>query len=207
MPNINTDSRYLHPLLLDNLPAILNAIQQKLPAGITAKVISIHRTPAQQFELFKQGRTFNGTKWEVISPGKIVTTKDGFVNKSRHNYLPSTAMDIGLFQAGKYLGNSPHYKKVKLGANLFGFTWGGIWSSPHDEPHIEIPLSKFRFQSIEKDNGYIWQTYLAKDGTYTHSLDGIFGQNSINALQQSTGQTERNVAAWDILFNKYGANL
>ena len=202
MPNYNRDPRYLHPLLRDNLPAMLNTIQAKLPTGVTAKVISIHRTPAEQFELYKQGRTFNGTAWKVT--GSIVTSKDGFVNKSRHNYLPSTAFDIGLFKDGKYLANSAYYKKVELGANLMGFTWGGTWTTPHDEPHIEIPLARFALQSIEKDNGLIWQKYLAKDGTYTRSQDGIFGQHSIDALVASTGQTERNVAAWDILFGKYG---
>jgi len=75
------------------------------------------------------------------------------------------------------------------------FTWGGTWTSPQDEPHIEIPLDRFSLQSMEKDNGLIWQTYLAADGTYTRPMDDIFGARSIEALLASTGQTERNVAA------------
>jgi hypothetical protein len=204
MPNYNRDSRYMHPLLRDNLDAMLKTIQDKLPADIKAKVISIHRTPAEQFEIFKKGRTFNGTKWEVT--GTVFTSKDGYINKSRHNYLPATAFDIGLFKGTAYLPSNAGYKKVELGAKLMDFTWGGTWVSPHDEPHIEIPLPKFELQSIEKDNGLIWQRYLKKDGTYNGALDGIFGPRSIDALKASTNETERNVAAWDILFDKHGPN-
>ena len=48
-------------------------------------VIHGHRTPDEQYELYKQGRT---------KPGNIVTYKDGTKNPSRHNFMPSTAVDV-----------------------------------------------------------------------------------------------------------------
>jgi len=47
MPHYNRDPRYMHPLLRNNLTAMLNIIQQNIPAEITTKIISIHRTPAE----------------------------------------------------------------------------------------------------------------------------------------------------------------
>jgi peptidoglycan LD-endopeptidase CwlK len=195
------DPKYLHPLLGNQLPAILDAIKAKLPAGHSARMISAHRTPADQFELFKKGRTFKNGAW--VKTGSVVTFKDGHINLSRHNYLPCTAVDIGIFNGNKYLDNSPLYKKVKEGTKL-GFEWGGDWARFKDQPHLEIPLASFFKGSIQKDNGCIWQTYLKLAGTYTGELDGIFGEGSAKALKAATGETERNLKAWDILFAKFG---
>jgi peptidoglycan L-alanyl-D-glutamate endopeptidase CwlK len=203
MENYNRDPKYLHPILRNKLTAMIEAIQAKLPSGISVRVISIHRTPSEQFEIFKKGRSFIGGKWIVV--GTTFTKIDGIATKSRHNYLPSTAVDFGLFDAqGKYLGESPHYNWIGEGAKVAGLTWGGNWTGFVDKPHIEIPVSKF-FGSIEKDNGLLWQKYLQMDGSYTKSMDGLFGPGSIEALYQSTGERERNVKAWDILWAKHGA--
>jgi len=191
--------KYAHPFIQDNLHDILAAIQSKMPAGITCKVISVHRTPADQFELFKQGRAFKNGKWTVVNKSQVVTGKDGFINKSRHNYLPATAFDIGLFDsAGKYLPDSPHYKHIKAG-EAFGFDWGGDWTTLVDQPHLEITPAKFFQKNIEKDNGFVWQALLIKAGTYHDAHDGIFGQHSLDALKAATGETERNMKAWDKL--------
>ena len=96
------ESKYLHPLLQRDLTVILNAIQAKLPGGIKAKMISAHRTPADQFTLYKKGRTMQNDVWTKTGP--TVTNADGFNKKSRHNYLPSTAFDVGLFGAGDARG-------------------------------------------------------------------------------------------------------
>ena len=60
---IDRDPKYLHPLLRMQAQALLTAIGNALPTGMTARVISLHRTPAEQFELFKKGRVFQGGKW------------------------------------------------------------------------------------------------------------------------------------------------
>jgi peptidoglycan LD-endopeptidase CwlK len=44
-----------------------------------------HRTPQEQNELYQKGRT---------TLGDIVTYKDGFINKSKHNESPSLAVDF-----------------------------------------------------------------------------------------------------------------
>lgn len=195
------EPRYLHPYISGRLKRILEAINSKLPAGHVAKLVSAHRTPDDQFKLFKQGRVFRNGSW--IKVGAVVTNLDGFVKCSRHNNLPCTALDVGIFKANNYLGDSPLYKFVKEGIK-FGLDWGGNWTRFRDEPHLEMPPSLFFKNSLEKDQGFVWQTYLKKAGTYDGNMDGIFGTKSIDALKAATGQDRRNLAAWDILYNQFG---
>ena len=195
------DPKYLHPYIHTRLQAILDSIIAKLPANHTAKLISAHRTPADQFELYKQGRVFRNGSW--VQVGDVVTHLDGFVKLSRHNYLGCTAFDVGLFEGNAYLGNSPLYKHVREGVKQ-GFEWGGDWVRFKDRPHLEIPSTQFFKNSIQRDSGLVWQQYLVKAGTYTKSLDGIFGTESHKALKAATGEDTRNMAAWDKLFARFG---
>ncbi len=195
------DPKYLHPYIAVRLKQIMEAIQEKLPATHSPKLISAHRTPSDQFELFKKGRTFRNGGWVKI--GSVVTNLDGFIKRSRHNYLPCTAFDTGLFSNGKYVPETPLYKHIKQGVKL-GMDWGGNWVSFKDQPHLEIPTSKFFKTNIEKDSGLIWQKYLVKAGTYAGVLDGIFGPKSLAALKAATNENDRNLAAWDKLFARFG---
>lgn len=193
--------KYLHPYISARLKPILDVINAKLPVGHTAKLVSAYRTPADQFEIFKKGRVFKNGSW--VKTGQTFTDKDGFVKLSRHNYLPCTAFDTGIFKGAAYLGDSPFYKHIKEGMRS-GMDWGGNWTSLVDQPHLEIPASKFFKSNIEKDCGLIWQKYLVKAGTYSKALDGIFGPASLEALKEATGETERNMVAWDKLFAQFG---
>jgi peptidoglycan L-alanyl-D-glutamate endopeptidase CwlK len=195
------DPKYLHPYIHTRLQTILDSINAKLPVNHSAKMISAHRTPADQFELFKQGRVFRNGSW--VKVGNVVTHLDGFVKLSRHNYLGGTAFDIGIFDGNTYLGNSKHYKHVREGVKQ-GLEWGGDWVTFKDQPHLEIPSSLFFKNNIQKDCGLIWQQYLKKAGTYTKSLDGIFGIESHKALKAATGEDTRNMKAWDKLFDRFG---
>lgn len=195
------EPKYLHPYIAARLPQILNAINTKLPAGHVAKLVSAHRTPHDQFNLFKQGRIFRNGSW--VKTGPVVTHLDGFVKKSRHNNLPCTAIDVGIFKNNIYLGDSPLYKHVKEGTK-FGLDWGGSWARFKDMPHLEMPTALFFKGSLEKDQGYVWQTYLHKAGTYVGAMDGIFGTNSILSLKKATGEEQRNLKAWDKLYNLFG---
>jgi hypothetical protein len=195
------DTKYIHPFIARQLPAILAAINAKLPAGHIAKAISIHRTPADQFALFKQGRTFRNGSW--VKTGAVVTNLDGYIKTSRHNNMPATAMDIGIFNGAAYLGDSPHYKHVKEGKK-FGLEWGGDWTGFVDRPHLEIPANKLFKSNLAKDSGYIWQQYLKKAGTYNGELDGIFGPGSLKALKDATGESDRTLKAWDKLYAQFG---
>ena len=209
MPSVERDRKYLHPMLREQDAQLKADIVRRLPEGMTARVISMHRTPARQFELFKQGREFRNGKWVVVDRAQVVTDKDGFVNVSRHNMLPCTALDIGLFSVDssgreRYLEDSPHYRKIGPAALALGFDWGGNWTTLVDQPHVEIqPLRCFQ-RSLVKDIGLQWQRYLRVAGTYRGALDGIFGQKSTAALVAATGFAARDTDAWDALFTHFG---
>jgi peptidoglycan L-alanyl-D-glutamate endopeptidase CwlK len=54
-----------------------------------------HRTPREQFVLYQKGRKYDviDRKWNIVDPSKVVTYKDGYINKSMHNHNPSRAVD------------------------------------------------------------------------------------------------------------------
>lgn len=198
------DIKYIHPFIATQLDDILTAIQQQLPPSFVCKLLSAHRTPEDQLKLFKQGREFKNSVWRIVDKSKIVTYKDGYVNLSRHNYLPCTSIDIGIFDKnGNYQSSDKLYRAVSAGKSC-GLDWGGDWQTLIDTPHLEIPSSVFFQKNIQKDNGYIWQQYLVAAGTYKGVLDGIFGPKSITALAEATEESTRTMAAWDKLYEKYG---
>lgn len=61
-----------------------------------------YRSPETQFEIFKEGRKFDGKEWIIDKPGLVKTYKDGYYTKSKHNFYPSLAVD---FYA--YIENKP----------------------------------------------------------------------------------------------------
>ena len=93
--------------LLPKIQPYARALVTKAAAnGITIKVISGLRTYEEQNDLDAQGRT---------KPGKIVTNARG--GYSNHNF--GIAFDIGVFEGGSYLDESPKYKAVGvLGADF-----------------------------------------------------------------------------------------
>ncbi|MBS0658083.1 MAG: M15 family metallopeptidase [Verrucomicrobia bacterium] len=186
-----------------NLPAICDSIRAALPPGWTVKAVSVHRTPAQQFEIFKKGRVFRNGSW--VKVGTTYTTLDGYTKRSRHNTLPATACDIGLFRPdGSYLSSGPEENKIELGANDFGLTWGGSWPGFVDKPHLEVPLEQLFKRSLLHDEALQWQKYLWVSGQYTGMLDGIFGPKSLAALKAATGYDDRTPEAWRKLFETHG---
>lgn len=196
------DPQYLHPYLYHRFEKILLAIQSRLPTGHTAKIIATHRSPEDQFLLFKQGRTFRNGSW--VRTGAIVTQLDGFVKKSRHNGLPATAFDTGIFSNNVYLTDARLYQYVAEGIKE-GLAWGGQWKgSLIDRPHLEMPPSLLFKGDLIRDAAWLWQAYLVRSGKYTGAHDGYFGPLSQKALLQVTGERERNIKAWSFLFRTYG---
>ena len=102
------------------------------------------RTADEQFELWKQGRTFKGGKWAVT--GKIVTKCDGMRLLSKHQY--AEAVDVFAFVNGK-LSYDPVHLALIAGAVIseansrnIPIRWGGTFGSREfkgwDMPHFEI---------------------------------------------------------------------
>jgi peptidoglycan LD-endopeptidase CwlK len=100
-------------------------INQAAEIGITIKVLSGHRTYAEQERLYAQGRTTSGPK--------VTNSRGGYSN---HNF--GIAFDIGVFENGKYLEESPKYKVVGALGMKIGLEWGGTWKSFVDEPHYQL---------------------------------------------------------------------
>jgi peptidoglycan L-alanyl-D-glutamate endopeptidase CwlK len=99
-----------------------------LGSGVTARILSGTRTYAEQNALYSQGRDGH--------PGKVVTKAKG--GESNHNF--GIAWDIGLFDKGKYLEDSPLYAKAGpiVLAAATGVEWGGNWKSIVDQPHYQL---------------------------------------------------------------------
>lgn len=93
--------------------------------GVVIKFISGTRTYTEQDALFAQGRT--------KFPGPIVTRARG--GQSNHNF--GVAWDIGIFDGGKYVPESPLYRKAGDIGKSLGLEWGGDWKSIQDEPHFQ----------------------------------------------------------------------
>jgi peptidoglycan L-alanyl-D-glutamate endopeptidase CwlK len=98
------------------------------------------RTAAEQFELYKVGRSLVNGVWTVT--GKTVTNLDGINKKSNHNYSPSKAIDIAPFPINwndisgfKKLAQVVKAAMVTVGVDL---QWGGDWKKFIDYPHYEL---------------------------------------------------------------------
>jgi peptidoglycan L-alanyl-D-glutamate endopeptidase CwlK len=117
----------LHPVAQKWARAFLQAItdSNRLPEGVTVRIISGNRTWAEQDALFAQGRT---------KPGNVVTNARG--GQSNHNF--GIAWDIGIFINGKYQPSSPWYDVVGEIGEGIGLEWGGRWTSIQDKPHYQV---------------------------------------------------------------------
>jgi len=117
--------RNIATLLPQVQPLARALIESAAAIGIAIKVISGTRTYDEQNALFEQGRS---------KPGRIVTNARG--GYSNHNF--GIAFDIGVFEGGRYLGESPAYKAVGAIGMKLGLEWGGNWKSIQDEPHFQL---------------------------------------------------------------------
>ncbi len=101
-------------------------MRRVLAAGIPARILSGTRTYAEQDVLYRKGRFGDAAS--------IVTNaRGGFSN---HNF--GIAWDIGIFDHGKYLGNSPLYRQAAAVGKAPGIEWGGDWTSFVDLPHYQL---------------------------------------------------------------------
>jgi peptidoglycan LD-endopeptidase CwlK len=101
---------------------------RRLGTGIVVKIIAGTRSYAEQEALYAEGRT---------APGVIVTNAPA--GYSNHNF--GIAFDVGIFNGGLYLGDSPLYVQVGHMGRDLGLEWGGDWTSFPDEPHFQLSSS------------------------------------------------------------------
>lgn len=135
-PTANAGSVQLDSRSEKNIASLLPKAQAEarrflaaiIAAGIEARIISGNRTWAEQDALYDQGRT---------KPGKVVTNAPG--GYSNHNF--GIAWDIGIFEGGKYVEESPKYAQAGIIAKEMDLEWGGDWHSIRDEPHFQIRTS------------------------------------------------------------------
>lgn len=145
MPSFGKKSKNLLATCHPDIQAVCNDAITRIDFSISYG----HRTPDEQMKLFKKGRIFDRGKW--IKGKGTVTDKDGTIRKSKHNYMPSLAVDIlpypfngwkDLDQFHK-LKNEIFISAEKLGIKL---VWGADWDGDgniaehtlQDYPHFEL---------------------------------------------------------------------
>ena len=113
----------LHPTAQE---AARRFLRQVLDAGITVRILSGTRTYAEQNNLFRIGR-FGDTR------PKVTNSRGG---QSNHNF--GIAWDVGIFDDGRYLTDSPLYRRAAEIGLSPGLEWGGNWISFKDTPHYQV---------------------------------------------------------------------
>lgn len=205
MPSFAKNFDLLHPLLLAGVKEITNQVNARLPEGTIVRAISGHRTPSEQFEIFKKGREFREGHW--VATGGTYTNKNGFDFLSHHNYLPSLAVDFGMFKPGgtheTYIEDGNEYRLIGPIAESLGFEWGGRWTKPFDPGHVQVSINRLFGQSAVRGCAAVWQEMLKELGNYQYEVDGYFGSESSKALLSCVGETARSPEAYLKLLAKY----
>lgn len=137
----------LHPEFRPLAQSILTHVAHLCAlSGCKWSIASGFRDPEKQWELYKKGRKQVGVDWVRIQGQSVVTN-------ARPDQTPhcitlqgkpaSCAVDIALLQDGKYLPDKdPRWGIIGAAIGLSGATssvsWGGMFSSIRDFPHIEL---------------------------------------------------------------------
>ena len=108
--------------------------------GYYLKIECSYRSPQEQFELFKQGRELGSIGWSVVDKLKVVTNDDGTIKKSPHNYNPSRAIDVSVWnnQTGKVNWKTIVFSPLENIAKRYNLVWGGDFKSIKDYDHLEV---------------------------------------------------------------------
>lgn len=119
-------------------PLVLRLIEDCSRAGIDLLITCTYRSPAEQAELYAQGR---------VAPGPIVT--NARPGQSTHNHseagIPaSLAVDVVPMRLGKpvWSAKDPIWLEVGKIGRAAGLSWAGDWTSFREFPHFEHPQAK-----------------------------------------------------------------
>mgnify|MGYP001558461386 FL=1 len=119
------------PVLREAWPRIKAEYERRHP-GRVMSLSHVDRTPAEQLNLFCIGRT---------EPGDRVTYRDGYNNLSKHNAIPSQAIDVFVKVGGKTDWGEEVVKDIGEIIFHLGYsgelTWGGSWRKT-DMYHVEV---------------------------------------------------------------------
>lgn len=124
----------------DSWEEIKNQFFQVSP-GHYLILTTVYRSPQEQFDLFKKGRTMDSQgHWIVQDKDAIVTNVDGYKIVGAHNYMPSRAIDVAVVdnQTGKTIWQDSLYYPLLEIAKSVDLESGGSWTSIKDWPHIQI---------------------------------------------------------------------
>jgi len=111
--------------------------------GWKIKITHTHRTPEEQFILYKKGRKYNRDtkRWVVDDRRKKVTNRDGYERLSDHNKYPSLAFDVAIKDPNlDYVWNNtlPQWKYMEPMAKKYGVLNGSNWKAFTDMPHFYV---------------------------------------------------------------------
>lgn len=142
MPNFS----HLSKQRLEQCHPDLQILMNEVILQIDISILHGYRSPETQFEIFKKGRKLVDGKW--IKTGKTFTQLDGFKKKSKHNSIPSLAVDVAPYPVNwKEIDRfkttaiiiKQIYKTLKDAGKIESdIVWGGDWDSFKDYPHWEI---------------------------------------------------------------------
>lgn len=169
----------LHPDLRVRVESVAREHQAEHPDRALC-LIWAHRTPAEQAAEFAKGFTgINGrTLWGL------------------HNYLPSLAADLWVYEDGRrdhvltegrppkedgatlrLLGKVwPFYQAMGAIARRYGLEWGGDWQGLRDGPHVQLSRPD-RLRAL--------QSALAARGFSPGPVDGEWGPKTARALESA----------------------
>jgi len=128
---------------------------------IDFSIIFGHRPMEEQFDLYKQGRSYKNGKWVITDKTKVVTNIDGYRIQGKHNLDPSEAVDIMIYTPSHDdLAWDPEHlshvagvviavadRLLQEGRIAHRIRWGGNWDGDGiilrdqrlmDRPHFEI---------------------------------------------------------------------
>jgi peptidoglycan L-alanyl-D-glutamate endopeptidase CwlK len=128
MPNFGAKSKSKLETAHSQLQRLFNEVIKHYDCT----VVYGHRTPKEQFDLYKQGRELQKDgSWKKV--GQTVTDKDGLINISKHNHSPSKAVDVAPYINGEvswdekeclYFAGIVKGTALQMGINI---RWGGDW--------------------------------------------------------------------------------
>jgi peptidoglycan LD-endopeptidase CwlK len=148
MPNFSKESLDI----LATCNPILQNLFKEVIKHFDCKVLYGYRTPQEQLELFKKGRSLVNGAWVVTNQKLVVTDKDGTIKKSNHNFNPSIAVDVVPYPVDwkntkRFYYFAGFVKGIAATMN-YKIVSGGDWDNDtdlddqklYDLPHFEIKI-------------------------------------------------------------------